>query len=106
LYEHNLSFLDSIDNDYVGFQFSRAESVSQYDIGRCGKRVVAILINQSLLYNVQPLGDFGERIVRIECTLHNHAPVFIFSMYMPSDNVIGNFQETIDILQYIWVHFS
>jgi hypothetical protein len=106
LYEHNLSFLDSIDNDYVGLQFSRAETVSQYDRGRCGKGGVAILVNKSLLYNVQPLGDFGERMVGIECTLHNHAPVFIFSVYMPSDNVIAHFQETIDILQDIWVHYS
>jgi len=100
LFFSSLNFLDSINDCY----FSHAvadNSIDPYSRARCGKGGVAIMYKKCL--RIQPIENEIIRnccrIAGIEINLENTGRLFVFCIYMPSDNDIKDYKLTLEQIQ-------
>ena len=103
LLSHNCSFMSCLNSNYLSHTHCETESCP---LTYCGRGGVSILYKKSLTYNVEILNDGNERIVGIKVVGLGPKPYFIFSVYMPSSNNIGEYREQITSLQEIYSYYS
>lgn len=76
---------------------------AQQILRHCGKGGVAILINKNLQFSTREIPCLAtNNIVGIQVTLCDTVPLFIFGVYLPSDNVLDDYKANIDIMQGLY----
>ena len=101
LYEKNLYFLESLDNNYKSY------AVSDFDLKRpssrkVGKGGVAILWHDKINKCVTPIELDDDRIVGIQVMLDTDNFMYFFQVYLPcSNHSIYKYREYIEKLENI-----
>ena len=107
LFEHSLSFLDSIDNNFASF--AKADnSLDNYSRARCGKAGVAVLYKRYLKgITVTPLNQIGnDRVIGVEIKGVLNVALYVFCAYMPADGNIIRYREQLELLYDLHQYYS
>ena len=101
LYEHDLHFINNMDNMYNSI------SVSDTDLclpssRRVGKGGVCLLWHKRIDNLVTPIPCESDRIIGIQLQITEHNFVFVFQVYLPSSNhSVAKYQEVLFNLENI-----
>lgn len=99
--KHSVNYLNSIHSNYYSILKIDSDSEDSHVLRHCGKGGVAILINKNLQFSTREIPCLATNsIVGIQVTFCDTLPLFIFSVYLPSDNVLDDYKANIDIMQY------
>ncbi|KAK3103870.1 hypothetical protein FSP39_022522 [Pinctada imbricata] len=109
--EHKLrqsssNFFDSMHGNYNGYV---KLDQSNYDSGNSfiGKGGVAILVNKSLNFSVTEVSCYdSDRVVGIQLVDNQRNYIYIFGVYMPSENDIDSYMHHISILESLYNYYS
>jgi hypothetical protein len=106
LYESCLSFIDSVDRNYISVAV--ADKDCKYRNSRkVGKGGVALLWHKKHDQYVVPLAIDDDRIVGIQYQLSKDTYIFIIQVYLPCSNYpIQTFRDYIDKLYNLWSMYS
>ena len=104
LFPHSRHFLASINPKYA-FYSVESKSLNPYSRAQCGKGGIAILVNKSIKSNITQIDTCtSDRIIGVEVTGYE-MPVYIFGVYLPSDNNNSVYTETISELEALIAHY-
>lgn len=111
LSEHKLSknsvnYLNRIHSNYYSILKIDSDSEDSPVLRHCGKGGVAILINKNLQFSTREIPCLAtNNIFGIQVTLCDTVPLFIFGVYLPSDNVLDDYKANIDIMQGLYEQY-
>jgi exonuclease III len=105
--EHKLSescsqFFSRIDNNYISL--AKFEKSNRND--EIGKGGVAILYKKSLEFYTSSVYTNCNRVVGICLNTPNHVPLFVFGVYLPSENDIDQYREVLNVLNELFTNYS
>jgi len=106
LFQHSTHFLSCINESYAHIQ-SVDLTIDQYGSAKCGKGGTAILYKKSLKHCISAIPDIASnRITGIELRGRDIDPVYIFCVYMPSDNNVEVYKEVLSDLQALYSFYN
>ena len=94
---HVLTFL--VDASTVKFEKSNKND----EIGKGG---VAILYKKSLEFYTNSVCTNSNRVVGICLKTPNHCPLYVFGVYLPSENDIDQYRKVLDVLNGLHTNYS
>ena len=98
-------FLSSINSNFYAYNTCNT-SFDNFGTLRCGKAGTAILIRKSLQKHISLVNNItNERIIGIEIRYNKLSPLYVFCVYMPADNDVSCYNETLCDLQAIFSHY-
>ena len=106
LYNHNLHFIDAIDNNY------KCHAIADYSLDvpshrRVGKGGVALMWHINYDRYITPLSVDDDRIVGVQFQVAPQHYLFIFQLYLPCRNhSISIYKDYIDKLYNLWSMYS
>jgi exonuclease III len=105
--EHKLSescsnFFSCIDNNYIST--AKFEKSNRSD--EIGKGGVAISYKKSLEFYTSSVYTNSNRVVGICLKTPNHVPLFVFGVYMPSENDTDQCREVLNVLNELFTNYS
>lgn len=99
-----LSYLSSIENGYKCI--AKADSLPSNYQAYHGKGGIGILYKTTLSFSVSELDiDQTERIVGLELRYQGGSPLYIFGVYLPSDDVLHKYKDELDTLEALYSHY-
>lgn len=105
--EHKLpencsKFLNSIDKGYISTA-TFEKSLKNGDIGKGG---VAILYKRSLEFYTSLINTNSNRVIGICLKTPTHVPLYIFGVYLPSENDVDKYREELNVLHDLYTIYS
>ena len=97
-------FLSSINQNFYAYNTCDS-STDNFGNLRCGKAGTAILIRKTLQKYVSRVNISNERIIGIELRSGNQLPLYVFCVYMPADNDVILYNETLCDIQSVFSHY-
>lgn len=107
LKQNNASYLDSIHPDYKSYTRSESTNTSTHCSRFLGKGGIAVMYKKELELSICELTYFdSSRFIGLEIRRPHDRSLYIFGVYLPSDNIIQSYSTELYLLEDLVAHFS
>ena len=97
-------FLSSIEHNFYASNTCDSSTDNSGNL-RCGKAGTAIMIRKTLQKYVSHVNISNERIIGMDLRSGNQLPLYVFCVYMSSDNNVILYNETLCDIQSVFLHY-